>query len=138
MSTDCIFCKIINNEFNATKVYEDSSLIVIMDVFPESRGHMLIIPKAHHTNLYTVEDELLAKIIATSKKIAEAAVKALNADGIRIAQFNGEAAGQTVFHYHMHVIPAYEGVPFKKHSGEPAAAEQLQQLAKLIQDNLHG
>lgn len=116
MANECIFCKIIANEFNAVKVYEDNFLTVIMDVFPESRGHMLIIPKQHQPNLYTVEDDLLAKIIATSKKIAEAALKALNADGIRIAQFNGEAAGQTVFHYHMHVIPAYDGVPFKKTS----------------------
>lgn len=137
MSTDCIFCKIIANEFNATKVYEDSALIAIMDVFPESKGHLLIIPKAHHIDLHSMDEALLAKVISLSKKLAKATKDALNADGIRIAQFNGSAAGQTVFHYHMHVIPAYQGVPFKRHAGEPVDSETLNQLATLIRENLH-
>lgn len=131
--TDCLFCKIAANEIPSIRVYEDDVLFAMMDIFPESKGHLLIIPKAHGENLFAVDDETLAQIIRVSKKLAAAAKTALNADGIKIVQFNGQAAGQTVFHYHMHVVPAYEGVAFKRHAGEPADTQVLQQLAEQIQ-----
>ncbi|PIE45785.1 MAG: HIT family protein [Gammaproteobacteria bacterium] len=130
--TNCLFCKIARNEIPSTRVYEDDKLFVMMDIFPESKGHLLIIPKAHADNLLTLDDATLAYVNTIAKKIAAAAQQALRADGIKIVQFNGEAAGQTVFHYHMHVVPAYTGVAFKRHAGEPADVQVLEQLAEQI------
>ncbi len=130
--SDCIFCKIANNEIPSIRIFEDELVFAMMDIFPESKGHLLIIPKVHGDNLFEIEDATLAHIITVSKKIASATKKALSADGIRIAQFNGSSAGQTVFHYHMHIIPTYEGVTRKRHSGEQANMEELTQLAEQI------
>lgn len=134
--TDCLFCKIAANEIGSVRVYEDDSVFAMMDIFPESKGHCLIIPKVHGENIFEVADETLAHIIRVSKRLAAAAKKALNADGIKIVQFNGEAAGQTVFHYHMHIVPAYKGVGFKRHAGEPADFNELNELAALIKSEL--
>lgn len=134
--TDCLFCKIAANEIGSVRVYEDDTLFAMMDIFPESKGHFLIIPKTHAENLFEVASDTLAHIITVSQHLAAAAKKALNADGIKIAQFNGEAAGQTVFHYHMHVVPAYNHVGFKRHAGEPADMEDLRKLADLIKAEL--
>lgn len=133
---DCLFCKIAANEIPSVRVYEDDSIFAMMDIFPESKGHFLIIPKAHSENLFDVDEGTLAHIIQTSQRLAAAAKKALKADGIKIAQFNGAAAGQTVFHYHMHIIPAYQNVAFKRHAGEPAAMSELKEIAGLIQSEL--
>lgn len=129
---DCLFCKIATNDIPSIRVYEDDTVYAMMDIFPESKGHLLIIPKQHGENLFAVDDATLAHVIGVSKRLAAAAKIALSADGVRIAQFNGEAAGQTVFHYHMHVIPAYQGVAFKRHAGEPADSAMLQQYADKI------
>ncbi|MBS9778411.1 MAG: HIT family protein [Gammaproteobacteria bacterium] len=134
--TDCLFCKIATNEIPSIRVYEDDTVYAMMDIFPESKGHLLIIPKQHGENLFEIDDSVLAHVISVSKRIAGATKKALNADGIRIAQFNGAAAGQTVFHYHMHVIPAYSGVDLKRHAGTPADTDVLQQYADAIQAQL--
>ncbi len=129
---DCLFCKIANNDIPSIRVYEDDTVYAMMDIFPESNGHLLIIPKQHGENLFAIDDTTLAHVISVSKRLASAAKKALNADGIRIAQLNGEAAGQTVFHYHMHVIPTYRNVSMKRHAGVPADSEELQQYADAI------
>lgn len=134
--TDCLFCKIAANDIGSVRVYEDDTVFAMMDIFPESKGHLLIVPKQHGENLFEVPDETLAHLVSVSKQLAAAAKKALNADGIKIAQFNGAAAGQTVFHYHMHVVPAYENVGFKRHAGEPANADDLRELAELIKTEL--
>lgn len=134
--SDCLFCKIANNEIPSTRVYDDEQVFAMMDIFPESKGHLLIIPKVHGDNLFEVDNDTLGHIIAVSKKLAAASQKALNADGVKIVQFNGAAAGQTVFHYHMHVVPAYEGVQFKRHAGEPADVVELQLLADKIKAQL--
>lgn len=134
--TDCLFCKIAAHEIGSVRVYEDKSVFAMMDIFPESKGHLLIIPKTHGENLFEVADATLSHIITVSKRIAAAAKKALQADGIKIVQFNGEAAGQTVFHYHMHVVPAYTGVGFKRHAGEPADIDGLHKLADAIKAEL--
>ncbi len=135
--TNCLFCQIANNDIPSIKVYEDDIVFAMMDIFPESKGHLLIIPKTHGENLFEVDDKALAHLIGVSKKIAKASKTALNADGIKIVQFNGKAAGQTVFHYHMHVVPAYEGVNFKRHAGQQADTEELQQLAEKIKSALN-
>lgn len=134
--TDCLFCKITKGEIPDTRVYEDDVVFAMMDIFPESKGHLLIIPKNHADNLFDCDVQILAHIVQVSQRLAKATKTALKADGIKIVQFNGSAAGQTVFHYHMHIIPAYENVAFKRHAGEPADSRLLQEQAQLIRAEL--
>lgn len=113
-----IFAKIIKGEIPCHKVYEDADTLAFMDVMPQASGHTLIVPKTGSRNLLDADPAVLAKVMATTQKIARAALKAFNADGVRVMQFNEPAAGQTVFHLHVHVIPMIEGVPLKPHSGK--------------------
>jgi histidine triad (HIT) family protein len=131
---DNIFAKIIKGDIPSVKVHEDDDILVFMDVFPQSEGHTLIIPKkAQATNLLEVDGETLSKLMAATQKIAQAVNKALKPDGIRIAQFNGSRAGQTVFHIHFHVIPAYEGKATAPHAaGKPADPAELEKIAAKI------
>lgn len=105
---DCIFCKIANGEIPAATLWEDEDFRVILDLGPASRGHALILPKAHAANIYELSDELLGKAMVLAKKMASAMTEALKCDGFNIVQNNGEPAGQTVFHFHMHLIPRYK------------------------------
>lgn len=104
---NCIFCKIANGEIPAATLYEDEDFRVILDLGPASKGHALILPKSHAANIYELSDELAAKAMILAKKMAAAMTEALHCDGFNIVQNNGEAAGQTVFHFHMHLIPRY-------------------------------
>ena len=104
----CIFCKIANGEIPAATLYEDEDFRVILDLGPASKGHSLIIPKSHVANIYEIPDELAAKAMLLAKKMAGKLTDALDCDGFNIVQNNGEAAGQTVFHFHMHLIPRYK------------------------------
>ena len=106
---NCIFCKIANGEIPAATLYEDENFRVILDLGPASKGHALILPKLHAANIYEMPDELAGKAMILAKKMAGALTKALNCDGFNIVQNNGEIAGQTVFHFHMHLIPRYKG-----------------------------
>lgn len=105
---NCIFCKIIGGEIPSAKLYEDEDFVIILDAGPASLGHALILPKEHYANVFEMPEELLAKCINLAKVWGEKLVKALNADGLNLVQNNGLAAGQTVFHYHLHMIPRYE------------------------------
>lgn len=105
---NCIFCKIINKEIPSTRLYEDDDFVIILDVGPASFGHVLILPKDHYENLYGMPEEQLKKAICLAKEFGEKLVKALHADGLNLVQNNGVAAGQTVYHFHMHLIPRYE------------------------------
>lgn len=105
---DCIFCKIAAGEIPSRKIYEDSDLIAIMDLNPTSKGHSLIIPKEHCTNIYDIDEDIAAKVMKTAKKLATKMTVALNCDGFNLLQNNGETAGQTMFHFHMHLIPRYK------------------------------
>jgi len=105
---DCIFCKIANGEIPSTTLYEDDMFRVILDLGPAAKGHALILPKEHFANLYELEDEYAAKAMILAKKMATAMTKALGADGFNLVQNNGEVAGQTVFHFHLHLIPRYK------------------------------
>ena len=104
---DCIFCKIANGEIPSATLYEDEDFRVILDMGPAAKGHSLILPKAHYANLLELPDELAAKAIGLAKKMTGKLMTALEADGLNVVQNNGEAAGQTVFHFHMHLIPRY-------------------------------
>ena len=105
---DCIFCKIAAGEIPSRKIYEDKDLIAIMDLNPTSKGHSLIIPKEHCTNIYDIDEDIAAKVMKTAKKLATKMTVALNCDGCNLLQNNGETAGQTMFHFHMHLIPRYK------------------------------
>ena len=105
---NCIFCKIINGDIPSTRIYEDDEFVIMLDIGPASFGHALLIPKEHYANLYEMPEELLSKAICLAKKWGEKMVKAFGADGLNLVQNNGLAAGQTVFHYHLHLIPRYE------------------------------
>ena len=104
---DCIFCKIANGEISAATIYEDDEFRVILDLGPASKGHALILPKEHAANIYELPDELAAKAMILAKKMATKMTEKLGCDGFNIVQNNGEVAGQTVFHFHMHLIPRY-------------------------------
>ncbi|MGN8631616.1 HIT family protein [Blautia sp. HCP3S3_G3] len=106
---NCIFCKIANGEIPAATLYEDEDFRVILDLGPASKGHALILPKSHAANIYELSDELAAKAMILAKKMAVKMTEALKCDGFNIVQNNGETAGQTVFHFHMHLIPRYTG-----------------------------
>lgn len=106
---ECIFCKIANGEIPSATLYEDDKFRVILDLSPASKGHALILPKQHVANLYEIPDELAADAMILAKKMADKMTKALSCDGFNLVQNNGEAAGQTVMHFHLHVIPRYEG-----------------------------
>ncbi|WP_423068066.1 HIT family protein [Devosia sp. CN2-171] len=132
-----IFGKIIRGEIPAHKVYEDADVLVMMDIFPQSKGHTLVIPKAASRNLFDADPAVLATAIAHVQRVANAVQAALNPDGIRIAQFNEAPAGQSVFHLHFHIIPAYEGVPIGRHGdGGKADDTELAAQAKAIAANL--
>ena len=105
---NCIFCKIANGEIPSTTLYEDEDFRVILDLGPATRGHALLLPKNHFANLFELDDETAQKAILVAKNMAGKMKAALGADGFNLVQNNGEAAGQTVFHFHMHLIPRYE------------------------------
>lgn len=106
---NCIFCKILAGEIPAQTVYEDDSFQAILDVNPAARGHVIILPKNHAANLFELSEEDAAGIMIVAKKIAAAVKKTYKCDGINVLQNNGAAAGQSVFHLHVHVIPRFEG-----------------------------
>ena len=102
---DCIFCKIANGEIPSATVYEDSICRVILDVNPANKGHALIIPKEHYDDIYSMDADTASKIFTIATEVAKAQKAELNPDGLNIIQNNGAAAGQTVFHFHMHLVP---------------------------------
>ena len=106
---NCIFCKIAKGEIPAATLYEDSDFRVILDLGPASKGHALILPKKHAANIYELPDETAGKAMILAKHMATRLTEELKCDGFNIVQNNGEIAGQTVFHFHMHLIPRYQG-----------------------------
>lgn len=106
---NCIFCKIANGEIPSATLYEDEEFRVILDLGPASKGHALILPKVHSADIYELPEETAGKAMILAKRMAEKMKKVLHCDGFNIVQNNGEPAGQTVFHFHMHLIPRYKG-----------------------------
>ena len=106
---NCIFCKLANGDIPTATLYEDDDFRVILDAGPASKGHALILPKEHYKNLYELDDETAAKALVLAKKMITKLTDVLGCDGYNIVQNNGEVAGQTVFHFHIHLIPRYEG-----------------------------
>lgn len=106
--SNCIFCKLANGEIPTNAIYEDEEFKVILDASPATRGHALILPKNHYANVYEIDSEVLGKAAKLAQKIITHETEVLKCDGYNIVQNNGEVAGQTVFHFHMHLIPRYE------------------------------
>lgn len=106
---NCIFCKIANGEIPSATIYEDEDFRVILDLSPASKGHALILPKEHYANLFELDDEVASKVLPVAKQVVTKMKEVLNCDGYNLVQNNGESAGQTVNHFHLHLIPRYEG-----------------------------
>ncbi len=133
---NCIFCKILAGEIPSTAVYEDDDFKAILDVNPAARGHVIILPKNHAANIYELPDEDASKIMVVAKKIATAIEKAYHCDGVNILQNNGEAAGQTGFHLHVHVIPRFKGDTVNIGWKQGDMPEDLDAICKEIQAQL--
>ncbi len=130
---DNVFAKILRGDMPSVTVYEDDDVLSFMDVFPQTLGHTLVIPKRASRNLLDTDPEILATLIKRTQMIAQAVNAALSPDGIVITQFNGAPAGQTVFHLHFHIIPRYADMKPGAHaSGRMADIEELQALASRI------
>lgn len=134
---DCVFCKIVNGDIPSNTIYENSEFKVIMDISPATKGHVLVLPKEHFKDIYDIDAETAGKLFQLAAVVARALKEVLHCDGLNIIQNNGEIAGQTVFHFHMHLIPRYEGddvtVKWKEHSMD---AEEMNQLRKDIRKAL--
>jgi histidine triad (HIT) family protein len=133
-----IFGKILRGEIPCHKVYEDAHTLAFMDVMPQADGHTLVIPKMPSRNLLDADPKDLGALMATVRKIANAAKAAFGSEGILIQQFNEPAAGQTVFHLHFHVLPRHEGMPLRPHSGKMADHTILADHAARIRAALEG
>jgi histidine triad (HIT) family protein len=131
-----IFGKIIRGEIPAHKVYEDADVLVMMDIFPQSKGHVLVIPKAESRNLLDADPAALARAIPQVQRVARAVNTALKPDGLRLVQYNEAPAGQSVFHLHFHIIPVYEGTELGRHGQGRADDAELAQQAKAIAEAL--
>lgn len=131
-----IFAKILKGELPCHKVHEDENALVMMDIFPQSKGHTLVIPKAASRNLLDADPATLSSVMPLVQRVGRAVKAATNADGVRLVQFNEAPAGQTVFHLHFHIIPVYEGVALSTHAGGKADDAELAALAKDIAAHL--
>lgn len=130
---DCIFCKLANGEIPSKTIYEDDDFRVILDLGPATRGHALILPKDHFANLYELPDETAGKVMQLAKKMAAQMTEKLGCDGFNLVQNNGSTAGQTVFHFHLHLIPRYEddGQEIGWKPGSPTQ-EELEEIKNAI------
>lgn len=130
---NCIFCKIAGGEIPSSTIYEDDDFRVFLDLGPATRGHALIVPKEHYANLFELDDELCQKAFLLAKRLATKMRDALGCDGFNLVQNNGEAAGQTVFHFHLHLIPRYKddtaGITWNPGT---ISQEELQELTALL------
>lgn len=130
---DCIFCRIIAGEIPSFKVYEDEETLAFMDINPANDGHCLVIPKEHSPNLYEVSDAAFAATARSAKKVARAVDKVVRPDGINLVQANGEGALQSVFHFHLHVLPRINGDELKINWGHrPGDIEKIKALGEKI------
>ncbi|MGN6538335.1 MAG: HIT family protein [Mesorhizobium sp.] len=133
-----IFAKILRGELPSHRVYEDEATISFMDVMPQGIGHTLVVPKAPSRNLLDADPATLGALFQTAQKLAKAVKTAFAADGVVVMQFNEAASGQSVYHLHVHVIPRFEGVPLKPHTGAMEKPEVLAENAEKIRAALGG
>ena len=138
ITTDCVFCKIIRKEAPATNLYEDDRVLAFLDIRPLNEGHTLVIPREHYETVYEMPEDLVCHIYTVVKRMSVAVKNASKADGITIIQQNGRAAGQEIFHMHVHIVPRFEGQKLPHFHDIPnASREQLEQAARRIKQKLH-
>lgn len=133
-----VFARMLRGEIPAHKVYEDDTTLAFMDIMPRCDGHTLVIPKVAARNIIDIAPDSLADLMVKTQKVAIAAKSAMGADGITLQQFSETAGGQVVFHIHMHVLPRFDGVPLRPHTGEMAKPEVLAEHAARIRAALAG
>jgi histidine triad (HIT) family protein len=144
VSRSCNFCKIVSREDPASIIYEDDLVLAFMDLHPANVGHTLVVPKEHWETIYDIPEKVLSSLFAVVKRISVAVKKAVGAEGVSILQFNGRASGQSVMHFHVHVIPRFRGDTMSKLIGamlgptgfEKAARKDLDEIAKKMKENL--
>jgi histidine triad (HIT) family protein len=127
-----VFAKILRGELPSHKIYEDAETFALMDIMPRGDGHCLVIPKKPSRNIFDADPESLAAVMRTTQKLARAVMKAFSADGVTVQQFNEPAGGQVVFHLHVHILPRFEGVALKPHTGQMEKPEILAANAEKI------
>ena len=127
-----VFAKILRGEIPSIQVYEDEKTLAFMDVMPQADGHTLVIPREEAEDIFALSTEGAVALLATTRKVAKAVKKGIGAPGIMIAQLNGTAAGQSVFHVHFHIIPRSAGADFRLHAREMEAPEKLRAIAEKI------
>ena len=137
MDNNCIFCKISNGEIPSSTVYEDEMFRVILDLSPATKGHALVLPKQHYRNIFDIDEKTASKLFVVASKVARAMKETLKCDGMNIVQNNEEIAGQTVFHFHLHIIPRYvgDGQNINWTPGN-SNTEELQQIAAQIKNEI--
>jgi histidine triad (HIT) family protein len=133
---DNIFAKILRGEIPCHKIYEDEDTLAFLDIMPRTEGHALVVTKEKARDLFDVKPAALAKLITVVQKLAPRIEEAVGADGVLIQQFNGAAAGQTVFHLHVHIVPIKQGVPVKPHAGIMEDQAKLAATAEKIRKKL--
>lgn len=133
---DNIFMKIIRGDMPSFKVYEDEDTFSFMDIFPQTKGHTLVVPKKGGEDLFGTDEKNVLATLRTTRKVATAVDKVLEPDGIMIAQFNRPAAGQTVFHLHFHILPRWEGKTLNPHNSEQADMDEIKTLSARIASQL--
>ena len=139
MRTDsnCIFCKIVAGEIPCVKLYEDELTMAFMDINPGNEGHTLVIPKEHWEDVHAIPSDLIGSTVKTVKKIATAVEETLNPDGINLVQANGKGAAQSVFHFHMHILPRRMDVELKMNWGlRPGDMDAIKEVCERINKNL--
>lgn len=130
--TDNIFAKILRGEIPSHRVYEDEAVVAFMDVMPQGPGHTLVVPKAPSRNLLDADPSTFGPLFTVVRKVARAVKQGFGADGVTVMQFNEPASGQTVYHLHVHVIPRFDGIPLKPHTGGMEKPEVLAESAEKI------
>jgi histidine triad (HIT) family protein len=138
LASDCIFCRIVAGEAPAHVVWDDERTLTFLDIFPAAEGHVLVIPKRHAETLFEADHEDLCAVMARSRVVAHALRRVLAPDGLGVYQLNGAAAGQTVFHYHMHLIPRRRGEELRIHGRRPGDPARLTELAARLAEALRG
>ena len=133
-----VFAKILRGELPTHKLYEDADTFALMDIMPRGDGHCLVIPKQPSRNIFDVDDDSLAAVMRTTQLLSRAVMTAFSADGVTVQQFNEPAGGQVVFHLHVHIIPRFDGVGLKPHTGQMEKPDVLAANAEKIRKALAG
>jgi len=132
MTQGCIFCQIVARTAPAFRVFEDAHTLAFMDIFPVTDGHTLVVTKEHFENIFEATPDALRSVATTAHRVAHALREELAPQGLMVLQLNGAAAGQTVFHYHMHLMPRADGEPLRFHTREPGEPQRLQEQAQAL------